>query len=430
MAGAAVVEWQVAVAVWPVDQQVEVLRLRARQEVVVVRRQQQPWHNNLADAALICAPILRTNQTRIRIGRRRRKRTETKVRIYSHRDGFAHSIIALPCFSSPESIKVFDGNLSLRRRIFRVITVPRQCTLDQLLTTALRAFHITRTNSEFYLTDMYAPSGDEVRVQDNTPVLTLTRIEGRRPAVFLRFRDKETDRGHVRVYPGKLQMDIDEAFVRVPVANESNVRDLIRDSLERFRIDTGEYQVDEFRCLEVLLDRGVTERILVENERPWDIMKQLGRDSIRQMETMRFYLQHKQDPHGPNLALFVGNLPPGLSQRNYEHMLTKFVNEDKFSSIGPIYYEYGSVVITYEDAAKAVRAFYTLREAICEGKNLLVLLLPNIEPSMVPTETVPLLVFVNVKSGGCQGLELISSFRKLLNPYQVFDLDNGGPLPG
>ena len=45
-------------------------------------------------------------------------------------------------------------------------------------------------------------------------------------------------------------------------------------------------------------------------------------------------------------------------------------------------------------------------------------------------ELTPLLVFVNVKSGGCQGMELIASFRKLLNPYQVFDLGNGGPLPG
>lgn len=59
-----------------------------------------------------------------------------------------------------------------------------------------------------------------------------------------------------------------------------------------------------------------------------------------------------------------------------------------------------------------------------------VMLLPSIEPSMVPPGVQPLLVFVNVKSGGCQGLQLISSFRKLLNPYQVFDLDNGGPLPG
>lgn len=110
------------------------------------------------------------------------------------------------------------------------------------------------------------------------------------------------------------------------------------------------------RCSEVLLDRGVTERILSWNERPWDIMKQLGKDSIRQMELMRFYMQHKQDPHGPNIALFVGNLPTGLSQRNYEQILNKYVtDENKFTSIGPIYYEYGSVVLTFEDSQKAVR---------------------------------------------------------------------------
>lgn len=47
------------------------------------------------------------------------------------------------------------------------------------------------------------------------------------------------------------------------------------------------------------------------------------------------------------------------------------LSDNKFTSIGPIYYEYGSMVITYEDASKAVRALYALREAKYEDKHLL-----------------------------------------------------------
>lgn len=58
---------------------------------------------------------------------------------------------------SPETIKVFDGNCSLRRRIFRAITVARTCTLEQLLTTALRAFHIAREPSVSLYMDSMPP---------------------------------------------------------------------------------------------------------------------------------------------------------------------------------------------------------------------------------------------------------------------------------
>lgn len=58
------------------------------------------------------------------------------------------------------------------------------------------------------------------------------------------------------------------------------------------------------------------------------------------------------------------------------------------------------------------------------------MMMPTVKPDMLSPGVIPLLVFVNVKSGGGQGHVLISSFRKLLNPHQVFDLSDGGPLCG
>lgn len=55
---------------------------------------------------------------------------------------------------------------------------------------------------------------------------------------------------------------------------------------------------------------------------------------------------------------------------------------------------------------------------------------PICQHTKLPPDSCPLLVFVNPKSGGLKGRDLLCSFRKLLNPHQVFELTNGGPLPG
>ena len=41
----------------------------------------------------------------------------------------------------------------------------------------------------------------------------------------------------------------------------------------------------------------------------------------------RFYLQQKEDPHGPSISLYVGNLPTGLSQRQYEKILLDIIGK-------------------------------------------------------------------------------------------------------
>ncbi|XP_053605652.1 diacylglycerol kinase theta isoform X3 [Plodia interpunctella] len=327
-----------------------------------------------------------------------------------------------------EVVKVYDGDAAWSRRLYRPVVVGRNWNERELVSAALRAFHVAREPEQFELTDALA--GDEPPLKDPTPLARVTRLPNKRPALFLRFKEPETGGGEVRVYPGRVA-GAGETFVTVSCCGDDAVSNLMASALERFGLDPTR-AIHDYRCSEILLDRGaVSERVLEEEERPWRIVVRLARESVRRMELARFYLQPRRDPHGPTLALFVASLPPGLSERNYENILVEFLGaENKFTSIGPIYYEYGSMVITYEDASKAVRALYALREAKYEDKHLLVMLLPSIEPSMVPAGVKPLLVFVNVKSGGCQGLELISSFRKLLNPYQVFDLENGGPLPG
>ncbi|XP_049820246.1 eye-specific diacylglycerol kinase isoform X2 [Aethina tumida] len=49
----------------------------------------------------------------------------------------------------------------------------------------------------------------------------------------------------------------------------------------------------------------------------------------------------------------------------------------------------------------------------------------------IPSANVtPVIVFINPKSGGNQGLKLLQKFQWLLNPRQVFDLTQGGPRMG
>lgn len=66
------------------------------------------------------------------------------------------------------------------------------------------------------------------------------------------FRDNENDKSEVRVYPGKLQ--VSQACCTVPVDSSTTVGDLIRESLKRFGLES--FNCEDYRCSEVLLDRG------------------------------------------------------------------------------------------------------------------------------------------------------------------------------
>ena len=49
--------------------------------------------------------------------------------------------------------------------------------------------------------------------------------------------------------------------------------------------------------------------------------------------SVRFYLELRKDPHGPELALFIGNLPANLSHKQYETILLEFLDESKLLNV-------------------------------------------------------------------------------------------------
>ena len=184
----------------------------------------------------------------------------------------------------------------------------------------------------------------------------LVRKEGRRPAILLGLRDNENDFGVIKVWARKLRVptpsltfpvssSITTEQVDVNIVSASlNIfpfSQVIGEALARFRLE-GE-PTDKYQLVKVTLESGrgtiiatcrreeifsflVTESVLNNGDIPWEVLKRRGFESVRLMELTRFYLQLKEDPHGPNVALFVGNLPPNLKQKEYETILLDYLD--------------------------------------------------------------------------------------------------------
>ncbi|KAK0404838.1 hypothetical protein QR680_017658 [Steinernema hermaphroditum] len=323
-----------------------------------------------------------------------------------------------------EILRIYDGNSSLRNQVYRTASVPKTATVQQIRDAALRRFHIQDNPESYYVTQV-SNNGEEEPLEDPVPLRNVKRPEGRRAQIFLRFKD-DPEKAVVKIYGGWLRVPV--TFCAITVTKETLVQDVISEALQSFGLDGATW--NRYNLIEVSLDRGVAERTANPQENMLQLVRNLRKDSLRRYHVVRFYVQEKEDPH--DHAVFVGNLPVSLAQRQYERILLKLLGakEKPFTAIGPIYFEYGSLVITFNTPKAATAAVQKLQNATYEDKKLIVLCLPNVQPHMFEKDVEPLLVLVNVKSGGCQGTELISSFRKLLNPFQVFDVLKGGPLVG
>uniref|UniRef100_A0A8C2N3L7 Diacylglycerol kinase n=1 Tax=Cricetulus griseus TaxID=10029 RepID=A0A8C2N3L7_CRIGR len=285
--------------------------------------------------------------------------------------------------STKQTLKIFDGNDSMRKNQFRLVTVSRLARNEEVMEAALRAYYINEDPRDFQLQALPLTilSGNAQALgKAGTMEEEASKGSGPRDSMPEAWVIRSLPRAQeiLKIYPGWLKVGV--AYVSI---------------LQRTVL------MDE----ELLLDRL------------WDIRQ----TSVRQVSQTRFYVAESR-AMATHVSLFVGGLPPGLSPQDYSNLL-----HEAMATKGVTL---GAVILDVTCFSEAERLYMLARDTAVHGRPLTALVLPEVLHTKLPPDCCPLLVFVNPKSGGLKGRELLCSFRKLLNPHQVFELTNGGPLPG
>ncbi|XP_041487960.1 diacylglycerol kinase theta isoform X1 [Microtus oregoni] len=334
--------------------------------------------------------------------------------------------------STKQTLKIFDGNDSVRRNQFRLVTVSRLAQNEEVMEAALRAFYINEDPRDFQLQALpltTLSSNAQALGKAGTTEEEASKGPGPRDSMPEAWVIRSLPRAQeiLKIYPAWLRVGV--AYVSIRVNSQSTARSVVQEVLPLLGRQVEDQE--KFQLTEVLMSSRQVQRTVLMDEEPlldrlWDIRQ----TSVRQVSQTRFYVAESR-AMTPHVSLFVGGLPPGLSPQDYSNLLHEaMATKAAVVSVSHVYSLQGAVILDVTCFAEAERLYMLARDTAVHGRPLTALVLPDVLHTKLPPDCCPLLVFVNPKSGGLKGRELLYSFRKLLNPHQVFELTNGGPLPG
>nr|XP_021507470.1 diacylglycerol kinase theta [Meriones unguiculatus] len=334
--------------------------------------------------------------------------------------------------STKQTLKIFDGNDSVRKNQFRLVTVSRLAQNEEVMEAALRAYYINEDPQDFQLQALPLTSlSGNAQALGKAGTTEEEAGKGSGPRDFASeawvIRSLPRAEEILKIYPGWLKVGV--AYVSIRVNSQSTAQSVVQEVLPLFGRQVEDQE--RFQLIEVLMSsRQVQRTVLVDEELLLDRLWDIRQTSVRQVSQTRFYVTESRATV-PHVSMFVGGLPPGLSPQDYSNLLHEaMATKAAVVSVSHIYSLQGAVILDVTCFAEAERLYMLARDTTVHGRPLTALVLPDVLHTKLPPDCCPLLVFVNPKSGGLKGRELLCSFRKLLNPHQVFELTNGGPLPG
>ncbi|XP_056138784.1 diacylglycerol kinase theta [Lampris incognitus] len=334
--------------------------------------------------------------------------------------------------STPESgkqlLKVFDGDDAVKRGHVRLVSIPRITRNEEVVEAALQAFYLPEE-----------PQGYELQEMGNQQCLHCDDILNRNGApdnksVFKDFtpeawvlRAKPKDSEVLKVYAGWPKKGV--AYVTISIFKNSTVASVLKEVL----VQLGRQDEDpsNFSLVEVHMgSKQVQREMLTSEELLLEKLQEIRKISLRQMNQTRFYSIENRN-RVIQVSLLIGGLPLLLTKEEYTQLVQEHLTiKSHLVTITHIYGSQGAVALQISCFSEAERIYMLAKDTTVSSKPLTSLVIPDIMHNKIERHVVPLLVFINPKSGGLKGRELLYSFRKLLNPHQVFDISNGGPLAG
>lgn len=241
----------------------------------------------------------------------------------------------------------------------------------------------------------------------------------------LKYKAISGDTLSLKIYTAINTSDADTCNV---IINPSfTVEDVIEKALQGFHVIRGSIEPQHCELHRYIYERGIFYfEKLKSYENIWNATLEDRKSPVSWAHFTRYFLKESADS---KYTVSINTLPVGRSNAEYCKLIIPDSISKKTSLIAA-FEDSGIVIMSCEDEATTMTLISALQYNEFGDKSPHFMILPSIETSLIDPLCAPLLVFVNSKSGGGQGKELISGLRRHINPHQIFDLANGGPIPG
>ena len=327
-------------------------------------------------------------------------------------------------------VKVWDythEDPSSSAKIFKTIKVFENQTAADVLIMVLKKFRIFGYPSNFYLVIPASPEDHVPEDEVLSPEIPLFNIHSRRELLnlYLKFKTSEGETYALKIHT-KIKL-ADAETVTVNVKPGMTVETVIKQAVKDFHVLTGtislgECYIDKYLCHGAVFH---LERLHLQED-IWTIIAEDRRHVLSRSRFTRYFLKkHMKE----DFCVAVTKLPANKTEEEYTAMLISKHLEDKVKFLAMVDI-HGVVILNCAGDRTVDDLCVELRIASFEGHRPCTLVLPTLHTESIDASLSPVLVFVNSRSGGGQGKELISGLRRHLNPHQIFDLTHGGPYPG